>query len=145
MTDAGRAELKEWLATPPAPASLEVEAMLRAWFADSGTPEELAAALRRTADDARASLDRVVAVFSHYLAGEGAFPERAHLNAIVGEMVADLCGLIQSRCAQLAIEVEEWPTTIDRGLDPMARARMHRVVTAYGRPAPPRPGEGPSA
>jgi PadR family transcriptional regulator AphA len=137
ITDPGRAELKEWLATPPAPAGLEVEGMLRAWFADAGTPQELAAALHRTADHARASLDRVVTVFSHYLAGEGAFPERAHLNAIVGEMVADLFGLIQARCAQLATEVEAWPTTIDRGLDPEARARMHRVVTTYGRPAPP--------
>lgn len=143
ITDAGRVELKEWLATPPSPADLEVEAMLRVWFADSGTPEELAAALRRSAQDARTSLDRVVTVFNHYLAGQGAFPERAHLNAIVGEMVADLFGLIQSRCTQLATEVDTWPTTIARGLDPMARARMQRVVTTYERPAPPRPGEAP--
>jgi PadR family transcriptional regulator, regulatory protein AphA len=145
ITDSGRAELSGWQARPPAPAALEVEAMLRVWFADAGTPADLTTALRRAADDARSSLDRVVAVFTRYLAGAGAFPERAHLNAIVGEMVADLFGLIEFRCRGLAEEVAQWPTTVDRGLDPMARARMQRVVTTYGPPAPTRPDEAPPA
>jgi DNA-binding PadR family transcriptional regulator len=133
ITSAGRRELSAWLDTAPAPASLEVEAMVRAWFADAGTPEQLAASLRHAAADARASLDQVVTVFSHYLDGAGGFPERAHLNAIVGEMVADLFGLIEFRCRQLATEVEAWQTTAGHGLDHTARARMQRVITTYGR------------
>jgi DNA-binding PadR family transcriptional regulator len=131
ITPAGRRALREWLATPPAPPSLEVEAMVRAWFADAGTPQDLAGALRQTAADTRKSLDRVVEVFGGYLAGQGAFPERAHLNAMVGEMVADLLGLIELRSRQLADEVEGWTTTKDLGLDPVARARMQRVVSTY--------------
>jgi len=133
ITALGRRELHAWLDTPPAPASLEVEGMLRAWFADAGSPEQFAAAMRTMATDARASLDQVVTVFSAYLEGVGGFPERAHLNAIVGEMVADLFGLIEFRCRQLATEVEAWPSTAGTGLDHTARARMQRVITTYGR------------
>jgi hypothetical protein len=96
--------------------------MVRAWFADAGTPQDLAAALRQTATDTRASLDRVVEVFGRYPAGEGALPERAHLNAVVGELVADLLGLIELRSRQFADEVEGWRTTKNVGLDPVARA-----------------------
>jgi DNA-binding PadR family transcriptional regulator len=136
ITDAGRAALTAWLATPPAAPALEIEGMVRAWFADAGTPEQFAAAMRHMADDARASVDRVVTVFGHYLDGAGAFPERAHLNAIVGELVADLFGLIEVRCRQLATEAEGWETTAGRGLDVTARARMQRVITTYSRATP---------
>jgi DNA-binding PadR family transcriptional regulator len=133
ITRAGRTALTDWLATPPAPPSLEIEGMLRAWFADAGTPEQFVAAMAHMADDARASVDRVVAVFAQYLEGAGGVPQRAHLNAIVGEMVADLFGLIEVRCRELATEAAGWETTAGRGLDATARARMQRVVTAYGR------------
>jgi PadR family transcriptional regulator, regulatory protein AphA len=132
ITAAGRSALADWLATPPAPPSLEIEGMLRAWFADAGTPEQFADAMRAIAEHARASVDRVVTVFTGYLAGAGAFPERAHLNAIVGEMVADLFGLIEVRCRELATEAATWETTAGRGLEKPARARMQRVVTTYG-------------
>jgi DNA-binding PadR family transcriptional regulator len=137
ITDAGRAALTAWLATPPAPPSLEIEGMLRAWFADAGTPAQFATSMRAMAEDARTSLDHVVAVFAHYLDGQGSFPERAHLNAIVGELVADLFGLIEFRCRQLAIEAEAWHTTAGTGLDHTARSRMQRVITTYGRSRPP--------
>jgi DNA-binding PadR family transcriptional regulator len=133
ITAAGRAALADWLDTPPAPPALEIEAMLRVWFAEAGTPQQFAAAMRHAAEDARASLDRVVTVFAHYLDSGGAFPERAHLNAIVGEMVADLFGLIEVRCRDLASEAQGWKTTAGHGLDEPARARMQRVITTYGR------------
>ena len=56
ITAAGRAELTAWLATPPAPASLEFEGLLRVLLADQGDLTSLRAALhavRAHADDAR--------------------------------------------------------------------------------------------
>jgi DNA-binding PadR family transcriptional regulator len=132
ITPAGRQALREWLDTRPAPASLEAEGMLRAWFADSGTKEQLVAALRYTATDARASVDRVLEVFTDYLAGRGSFQERGHLNAIVGEFVAEVFGLIEARCTRLAEEVSGWPDTTAPGFDNVARARMQRVISTYG-------------
>jgi hypothetical protein len=51
---------------------------------------------------------------------------------LVGELVADLLGLIELRSRQFADEVEGWTTTKDIGLDPVARARMQRVISTYG-------------
>ncbi|MGQ0845218.1 MAG: PadR family transcriptional regulator [Sporichthyaceae bacterium] len=136
ITEEGRRVLGEWLATEPAPAVLQLESMLRVWFADSAGPTELGDALRAAATDSRAALDHVVAVFQQYLDGRGGFEERAHLNAMVGELVADVFALLEQRCAGLAKEVENWQTTRHVGLDPIARARMQRVVTTYARPAP---------
>ena len=45
----GRAALEEWLATEPAPPTIEIEALLRVLFADHGSPQDLRAALRATA------------------------------------------------------------------------------------------------
>lgn len=137
ITAEGRRVLRRWMATEPAPAVLQLESMLRVWFADSAGPRELGDALRAAAADSRASLNHVVDVFAHYLDGNGAFEERAHLNAMVGELVADVFALLEQRCAGLAKEVENWSTTKDLGLDPIAKARMQRVVTTYGRAAPP--------
>lgn len=136
ITAEGRRVLRHWMATEPAPAVLQLESMLRVWFADSAGPRELGDALRAAAADSRASLSHVVGVFEHYLDGEGAFEQRAHLNAMVGELVADVFALLEQRCAGLAEEVDTWSTTKDVGLDPIARARMQRVVTTYGRTPP---------
>lgn len=131
LTAAGRRALVDWLDGPPRATNLESEALLRLWFADAGTPEQLARTLRATADEARAAVSRVVEVFSHYLDGAGAFPQRAHLNAMAGELIADLFGLLEVRCDRLATEVEHWSSTARPGIDEVTRARLQRVVSTY--------------
>lgn len=133
ITAAGRAALGAWLDDRPGPTNLESEALLRIWFADGGTPDQLARTLRATAEEARTTVDHVVELFEQYLAGSGPFPERAHLNAIVGELIADLFGSLELRCSRLATEVEQWPSTRRDAIDDVTRARMQRVVTTYRR------------
>jgi DNA-binding PadR family transcriptional regulator len=128
ITDAGRTALREWLATPPRPPTLEVEAFVRLWLADQGTPGDLASALRTTAAAARASVADAAVLAETYLAGDGAFPERAHLNALVAEMLTDVLGVIAGHCERASEEVEGWDTTVGRGLDEGTRARLARVV-----------------
>lgn len=131
ITAAGQQALVDWLDGPPRATNLESEALLRLWFADAGTPEQLARALRATADEARRAVHHVVEVFGHYLDGAGAFPQRAHLNAMAGELIADLFGLLEVRCARLATEVEHWSSTARTGIDEVTRARLQRVVSTY--------------
>jgi PadR family transcriptional regulator, regulatory protein AphA len=137
ITAAGRDALRQWLDAPPGATNLESEAFLRIWFADAGTPEQLARTLRTTSEQARAAVDHVVEVFGHYLDDAGAFPQRAHLNAMVGELIADLFGLLEIRCARLATEVEQWSSTARPDLDEVTRARMQRIVSAYSRAGTP--------
>ena len=131
ITATGRAALRDWLDGPPGATNLESEAFLRIWFADAGTPGQLAQTLRSTADEARGTVDHIVELLGHYLADAGAFPHRAHLNAMVGELLADIFGLLATRCAGLAAEVEQWDATTRTGIDEVTRARMQRVVSVY--------------
>jgi DNA-binding PadR family transcriptional regulator len=135
ITDAGREALSEWLATPPAPPALEVEVFVRAWFADQGGVPDLVASLERTAAYTEAAVASMLVLVEQYLAEDGAFPERAHLNALVGEIIADVLSTIGTRCVQAAREVAAWDTTRDRGLDEETRARFQRMLDTYGGPA----------
>lgn len=132
ITGSGRAALADWLASAPAPPSLEIEAFVRIWLADQGTPGDLVGSLRSTADAARRATADAARLAAAYLAGEGAFPERAHLNAMVGELLTDVLALIADRCDQAAAEVGEWDTTRDRGLDAATRERFERMVCRPG-------------
>ena len=49
ITPQGRDALEEWLATEPAPPTIEIEALLRVLFADHGSLQDLQAAVRATA------------------------------------------------------------------------------------------------
>lgn len=132
ITDAGRAALADWLASPPAPATLEIEALVRVWFADQGSTGDLAASLETTAGAARAAVVDAARLAAGYLAETGAFPERAHLNALVGEIVVEVLAVVADRCERAAEEVRSWDSTVGRGLEPSARARLRRVVEVAG-------------
>ncbi len=135
ITAAGRDALRDWLDSPPGPTNLDSEALLRIWFADAGKPEQLAQSLRAAADEARAAVDRVVEVFGIYLADQGGFPQRAHLNAMAGELLADMFGLLEIRFSRMANEAEQWDSTERTEMDEVTRARMQRVVSTYSRAA----------
>jgi PadR family transcriptional regulator, regulatory protein AphA len=64
ITAAGRAAMRAWLGEPPAPPALEMESMVKVFFADSGTIEQLRATLdhvRTSAEQRLAELERMVA------------------------------------------------------------------------------------
>jgi PadR family transcriptional regulator, regulatory protein AphA len=143
ITEAGRTALSEYLATPPAAPALEGEALVRLFFADQGEVGDLVDALERTAQHTREALAGMVAITEQYLAGEGLFPERAHLSALAGEIIADILGVIDARCAEAAREVAQWDTTRGRGLDDATRARFERMVATYGHLRPPTPEPEP--
>src|SRR4051812_2879563 len=67
ITDAGRQALTEWLATEPEEPHFQVEGVLRTFFADSGTRDDLAVAMQRTADLARSMLEEMVGFADEYL------------------------------------------------------------------------------
>src|SRR5919202_1122144 len=52
ITDAGREALRDWLGEPAAPHSVESEALLKVFFADAGSLEQLVATLDRTEAEA---------------------------------------------------------------------------------------------
>lgn len=138
ITPAGRAALGEWLASPVAPPSFTVEAVARAWLADQGDPRDLVATLTATAEQARASIDAMVALSRRYEAPEDTdFPERAHVNAAAAQLLIALLGALEAACRELTPEVARWPDMTPADLRSTATARFARIVDSHAAdPAP---------
>ena len=86
ITDRGREALREWLATPPADARVESEAHLRLLYANYGSVGDLLNAIQSIQDDAQRTIDHYTQLLLEYGRGEGLFPERIHVNALVGSL-----------------------------------------------------------
>lgn len=111
ITAAGRRALRAWLDTEPAPPRVEIEGLLRIMYADQAGPDELRTSLEATAAQARAEMQRGLSLLQEYAAGDGPFPERAHLVALIADFLTDLFDLIEDHAARTAAVVERWADT----------------------------------
>lgn len=158
ITDDGRDALERWLATTPDEPQLHVESVLRAFYADRGSTDDLTSSLARSAEDARQVLRDIAAIVAEYRsdggplalleAGAGGpgqrvrfrgrpmFPERLHAVALSLEMIATMMGAVETVCGQLADEVADWPATDDPTLTPATRARLTRLAARLPDPGP---------
>jgi PadR family transcriptional regulator AphA len=129
ITEQSRQVLAEWLATPPSPPSLEVEAMLRLLYADQGSKQDLLGAIGATRAWALARAPEGLAQVRGYLADDGPFPERLHVIALFGRFYLDLFELLV-RWADLAeAEVAAWPGTADLGMTDQTGALLEELRT----------------
>jgi PadR family transcriptional regulator AphA len=87
ITPKGREALRAWLDVPGAPMMLESEALLKVFFADQGTKEQLLAQIRNIKAWAEQERERGMTFIREYAETGGPFPER--LN-IIGLMVGFL-------------------------------------------------------
>ncbi|HVE64444.1 MAG TPA: PadR family transcriptional regulator [Mycobacteriales bacterium] len=145
ITRAGRAALRRWLATEPEEPHLQIEGILRAFYADSGSPEALAASMRATAASAQDMLAELHGYVADYLAdggplsmlegtttarefrGREMFPERLHSVAVALDVITTLLATVQTFFATTADEVESWPGTADPSLIPATRKRLEQI------------------
>jgi DNA-binding PadR family transcriptional regulator len=82
ITSAGRRALRLWLGEPPADPALECEAMVKVFFADSGSLPQLRATVDRVEACARERITVLRAMVDANLAGSIEFPDRMPVNAI---------------------------------------------------------------
>ena len=136
ITDRGRAALREWLATPPAPARVESEAHLRLLYANYGSKDDLLRTIQSIEDDAQRTIDHYARLATEYAHGEGLFPDRIHVNALVASL-----SIQQARAAV------HWARFVSRrrrgmGNDRAGRHRMgHRDLVANCARAAERPAQ----
>ena len=136
ITKSGRAALKAWLATRPSEPHIEIEGILRMFFADLGTVEHLIESLKTTAADARDALTNMADFADDYLETGGPFPDRLHLIALAADMVTDVMARIDQLSEHAAKTVATWDTTKDLGLTPETRKVIERIASR--RPKDPR-------
>ena len=113
-TPAGREALRAWLDEPPAPRTSEFEGMVKVFFADAGSLDQLLGTLDRIADEARERLDEVAALAREWQ-GDPAFPGRAHLGALGLELQHRQEEAVLGWATWAREQVATWSSTGDPG------------------------------
>jgi PadR family transcriptional regulator, regulatory protein AphA len=89
ISEAGRAALAAWLASPSSRQRYESEALLKIFFAENGTLEDMLAAIRALREDAAVQVDHWQQIADRYEAGEGENPNRFALSALVARLLGE--------------------------------------------------------
>lgn len=111
ITPKGRRAFSRWLAQASAPPQFESEALVRVTFGESGSKEDLLAAIRSLRSHALALRAQAEEVIRGYVEGRGPFPERLHLLSVSGAFNVGYVRMLE-RWATWAEEViERWPDT----------------------------------
>lgn len=154
ITPAGRAALQQWHTTTPQSPQLHIEGILRAFFGDLATPDQLARSLRATAEQAAQLLDELHGFVEEYLAeggplemleqrigtdeprlvfrGRPMFPERLHAVALAIDVLTRVLGSVEDWFHVTAEVVDSWPGTSDVALTAATRTRLEQIAARRG-------------
>ncbi len=110
ITEAGRTALADWLASPSSRQRYESEALLKVFFAENGTQDDLLASIRALREDAVAALEHFQRVADRYQEGEGQYPERFPLSALVARLLSEQQAATARWAAWAEELVSEWHT-----------------------------------
>jgi DNA-binding PadR family transcriptional regulator len=130
ITDDGRQALRAWFATPPRNPQLDFEALLRLLFADQTDKATIDRWLQDAAESARQLFDDGVERLLRPYAteGDGPFPERRHIVALVAAFVADYLHLIERWSDFARDEIRSWPHTEGLGMTDRTREILDTVL-----------------
>jgi DNA-binding PadR family transcriptional regulator len=133
ITERGRRALRDWLSTEAASPRLESELHLRLLYANYGSKSDLLATIDRIEQDAEETIEHYTELVSEYARGEGLFPERIHVNALLGTLsIAQGRATVEwARWARTA--VQDWTTTRTPDVD-WAVETLRHAVAADGEP-----------
>lgn len=129
ITAKGRRELAKWLAQPEiAPPQIAIEAFVRLAFAPAGRKEDLLRAMRSVREYGEELKQRMLGVAGGYLHGEGPFPERTHLIALMAPFMIGWADLLISYGRWAEEQVERWPDVKDPSSFTQAQEVLAEVV-----------------
>ncbi len=111
LTDAGRDALREWLDQPPAPRTSEFEGMVKVFFADAGSKEQLLTTLDRIEAEAAER----IAILAGFAASEMPYPRRLHLRALTLALQYEQEKAIHGWARWARQQVGEWAAADDPG------------------------------
>lgn len=112
ITPKGRRALARWVAQPAQGPVLEFESLLKVFFAEHGSKQDLLATLAATRRWAQERTLENAAIARGYLAGEGLFPERLAHTMLAGRFLADFEDMVGRWAEWATALVEEWPDDI---------------------------------
>lgn len=150
ITPAGHSAFKEWLATEPDEPRFEIEGILRVFYADQGTSQDLVNSLSAMATSANEMLNEMLGFANEYLADGGPlwmlensvggpdqerleyngrvqYPERIHVVARVIDITTQLLANLVEFAEATAYEVVDWSTPTDPALTNSTRQVLEAI------------------
>ena len=112
ITAKGRRALAAWLQQPGAGPQLEFEQLVKIHFADSGSKADVVANLEAARAWVLEQNEENLATARAYLAGEGAFPQRAALNQLPGRFLTEFYVTLARWIDWASAMVEDWPDDV---------------------------------
>lgn len=107
ITASGRNALQSWLSTPPVPASLEFEALVRVLFAPLATRQQLLMAIEHARAEAERLLQVAATVGSEYLEGRAPFQRHVETRAFVHDFLLNYGHLMREWAHRTSVELTE--------------------------------------
>ena len=133
ITPFGQQCLKTWLAEPRSDGFLETEGLVRVLFADHGSKESLQRTLTAMADDAHARGELMVQLIRLYAAGNGDFPRRGHINALIARFLIDFAVMVDDWANWASALVDSWPDVEERDPDEAMLTFLRELADDSGR------------
>ena len=109
ITEEGRRELAAWMKVPGAGPVIESEQLLKVFFAEHGTREDVLASLDAAVAWAAERNEDNLRVGRAYAEGDGAFPERLAQTMLVSRFLTDFYRLVAEWAEWATDIVEQWP------------------------------------
>lgn len=148
ITAKGRRAMAAWVPRPAAGPALEFEALVKLFYAEHGTKQDILTTLERVrtwSDDRR---DDSAGIARAYLDGAGPFPDRLPWLVLCGQFLEEFTTMVERWTEWAAGVVSTWPddiTAAEPDLD-VLEAQVRRAETSAGggggsrEPAPSRTG-----
>lgn len=109
ITPEGRRALAEWVPTRGAGPQLEFESLIKVFFAEHGTKDDLVATLERIRARIREEAADSRVIPRSYLDGTGAFPERLPWLILAGRLLNDFQVMVDAWAVWALGVVATWP------------------------------------
>lgn len=131
ITDEGRAALREWHASEPAPPTMEFESMVRMMFPDGATIDDFRRNLEHMAEQARSLraifVDHSVALMD---VEDPLYPERHHLFAMANRFCVDHFNTMEAFATWALEHTADWtePLGTSKTLQAQTQETLREVL-----------------
>lgn len=115
ITARGRTALRNWLGQPSTPPKLEAEALVRVFFADAGTLDQLRSTLDQLAHQAQTNLVTLRRLIAAADQPDYAFGARRHVNALGLRFQLDYHQMLVDWAKWATEQTDAWTSSTEPG------------------------------
>jgi DNA-binding PadR family transcriptional regulator len=130
ITPKGRRSLAAWMGEPSSGPVLEFEQLVKVFFAENGSKDDLLATIALTRQWSGERIAASRGLSTSYLRGEGPFPERLPWLVLCGQFLSELLLTVERWAEWAQTVVEAWPDDITQAEPDWATLRAQERALA---------------